>query len=112
MLKETRGLSREGWACSVEQEYERFHRKMHAQLRGSYRTNGGLPIRDEEWRVARELEQWREIREMNARQIMLSHGFPDWSPPEPVPYDTNGYEHGKKAVMKCGPASEGEVPFK
>lgn len=45
MLKETRGCpGKAGRVVSLEPEYERLHRKMHAQLREIYRKNGGLPI--------------------------------------------------------------------
>jgi Domain of unknown function (DUF1707) len=84
---------------SLEPEYERLHRKMHAQLREIYRKNGGLPISEEEFRACQERKEC---------VILLSQGM-TWIPPEPVHYDTNGYEYGKKAVMKCGPTPKGEA---
>ena len=50
---------------SLEPEYERLHRKMHAQLREIYRQNGGLPI----------LEEFRTAALLQERQLMMSYGL-------------------------------------
>lgn len=71
---------------------------MHAQLREIYRKNGDLPVSEEEFRACQERKKC---------EILLSQGM-TWTLPEPIPYDTNGYEHGKKAAIML---REGEIPF-
>jgi hypothetical protein len=85
MLKETRGCpGKAGRVVSLEPEYERLHRKMHAQLREIYRKNGGLPI----------TEEFRAAALLHDLQIMMSYG----------------YEPEKKAIVKYDPTAP-EIPF-
>src|ERR1700677_43672 len=90
---------RAGRVVSLEPEYERLHRKMHAQLREIYRRNGGAPISDAEF---------LEVRRRHELQVMMSWDVRHWIMPEPIHYDTNGYEYGKKAAVVI-PESQGKT---